>query len=217
MRRSVTRTVCQVQHFTCVGQRDHQWMIAPLLLVVHADRFLAFSAGFHHGAVAFDDGQIEEACGLLVPDLHACLVKGLHQHQNIPPGEPSAEIPARRGIGNPLGPECIQIRLIRASEFEVLKSTSASQQIASNVQHVVSFTVRQPELKDRAETINALGEIQLLDQLLHEADSTGRNRLSSIGQFILNRWRPEHRRLSVPVRLVDPSLRATLASFQLSA
>jgi hypothetical protein len=67
-------------------------------------------------------------------------------------------------------------------------------------------------LENRTDAIDALCETQLFDHLLNDTQPTGIRGLNSIGQFILNGGRSNHRRLPAPVRFVDSLCRTTLAS-----
>ena len=217
MRGPVARTVQEVQHLPRVGQRHHQRMVTPLLLVVHADAVFALAARLDQRAVRFDDRPLEELVRLLLPDFEPRLVEGFHQRKHIPRAEASAEVGRRRRIGDPLGSEGIEIRLVAPAQFEVLQTGAARQQVVGHVEDMVGFAVRQVELEDRTDPIDAVGHAQLPHQLLHDPQPAGGNRLRPIGQFVADGRRINHRRLAVPVGFVDALVRPTLPRFELPA
>ena len=94
----------------------------------------------------------------------------------------------------------------------MLKTGAAGEQVVGNVEHMMGFTVGQMHLEDRTNAIDAFCQTQLFDHLLNDTQSIGIRSLNSIGQFILNGGRSNHRRLTAPVRFVDSLCRMTLAS-----
>jgi len=107
--------------------------------------------------------------------------------------ESPTEVSGSRGIRNAFSTEGIQISLIVPSQFEMLKTRAASKQVVGNVEHMIGFTVGQMHLEDRTNAIDAFSETQLFDHLLNDTQPTGIRSLHSIGQFILNGGRGNHR------------------------
>ncbi len=96
----------------------------------------------------------------------------------------------------------------------MLQTLAASEQIEGDVEHVVGFTVRQPQLKDRTQPVDAVGDAQLSHELLNHSDPAGRDRMRPLGQLILSRRCHKHRRLPVPVGFINPPGNPTLPRLQ---
>ena len=118
-------------------------------------------------------------------------MKRFHQREDIPVAEATTEITGGGGIRNAFRSECTQIGFILPSEFKMFQTCSASEQIESNVQHMIGFTVWQMHFEDRTYAIDVLGETELLHHLLNHSESTGTNGLDSVAQLILNRRREQ--------------------------
>jgi hypothetical protein len=62
----------------------------------------------------------------------------------------------------------------------MLKACSASEQIEGDIEHMIGFTVRPMQLKDRTDAIDVLGETVLLHHLLNHSESTGTDVLNAL-------------------------------------
>ena len=189
-------------------------MVAPLAFVVHADARFLLTSGFHQRAIGFDDGLIEEGVGLLPPDFQAGFMERFLQREHIELRKPATEISRRRGVRNPLSPEGIQVSLVIPPQFQMLQTCSSGEQIEGDVEHVIGLAVRQMKPQDRTLPIDTPGDIQLPHELLNGPDPSGGESLYPIRQFQSDRRRDEHRRLPVPVGLINPPGNATLPRFQ---
>lgn len=138
---------------------------APLAFVVHADALLLLAAGFHHRPVGFNDRLIDEGFRLLTPDDKTRFMESFLQRENIELRKPSAEVSRSRGIRNALSPQRIEIRFVVASQFQMLQTRTARQQIERNVEHMIGFTVRQVKPEDRTLPVDASRDIQLPHKL----------------------------------------------------
>ena len=90
-------------------------MVAPFSLVGDVHAFLALAGRLGHGAVAVDDGQVEELLRLPVPDPDANIIDDVHQCFDVVHLETSAEVAGCSGVGNTLRPEAIGIDLVVAA------------------------------------------------------------------------------------------------------
>jgi hypothetical protein len=144
-------------------------------------------------------------------------VKRFLQHEHIELRKSPTEIACCRGIWNPLSTQGIQIRFVIASQFQMLQTLTTSKQIEGDVEHVIGFAVGQMKPQDRAPPIDAVSDIELPDQLLHDSHAPSGNRLRPLGKFILNRPSRQHGRLPIPVNFINTIRRPTLSSFESSS
>ena len=142
-----------------------------MAFVIHADAFLLLAVSFHHRAVAFDDGQVEEAVGLLLPDFQTRFMQSVHQLLNLSFTEPSTKIAGRCGIRNPLSSQSIKIRFVVSSQLKMFQTGASSEQVESNFEHMIGFRIRHAKLEDRTASIDALRDPQLPNQLLRDTNS----------------------------------------------
>ena len=66
----------------------------------------------------------------------------VHQGHDIDFTETAAEVAGRGRVGNSFGSQGIEVDLVVASQFEVLDSLAAGEDVEGNVQDVVGFVVR---------------------------------------------------------------------------
>ena len=159
------------KNFARVGECHHKWMVPPLAFLIHADAFLLFAVSFHHRAVAFDDGQVEEAVGLLLPDFQMRFIQSALQFLYVSFTEPSTKIAGRSGIRNPLSSQSIKIRFVISSQLKMFQTGASIEQVESNIEHMIGFRIRHAKLEDRTAAIDALRDPQLPNQLLRDINS----------------------------------------------
>ena len=110
--RAVAAPIDQIQRLARVGQGKQQRMIAPEALVRDIHPLLALARRLGNRAVGLQDGLPKEGLGLLLPDLLPNAIDDLHQMKHLGFAKASTKVSGGRGIGNPLGPQGIQIHLI---------------------------------------------------------------------------------------------------------
>jgi len=101
-----------LQWFSSVGQRQLHGLIAPLALVVDVHPLLALPRRLDHRAVGVEDGLLEEAGGLLLPDLDTGVVEDFLQGGDTLDVEPAAEVAGCRRFRNPADTEGIEVGLV---------------------------------------------------------------------------------------------------------
>ena len=119
----VAAAIDHEQRLARVGQRDHQRVVAPLRPCRRCPCPRLHSPVV--GAIVPSASMMarsKNACGWLPPDLQPHLVDRVHQDLNVALVEPPAEVPCRRRVGNPLGPQGIQVDLVVTPQFEVLQA-----------------------------------------------------------------------------------------------
>ena len=136
-------------------------MIAPLALVVDIHALLALAGGLDHRAVGLDDRFLEEGVRLLTPDLPPRGIEDFLQKVDVAAVEATAEIARRRRIGDATGTQGVKVRFVVAQQFQVLQARAASQQIVSNVQHVIRLVIRKVYLQHSQVSVDRLIEPQL--------------------------------------------------------
>ena len=193
-------------------------MVAALALVVDVHPFLALPGRLDHRAVGVEDRLPEEVFGLLLPDPHPGVVEGLLQGIDTPDIESPAEVPARGRVGNPPGPEGVEISLVVPQELQVLEPRAARQQVVGDVQNVVRLAIGQVNLQQVETVVDLAVETQPFHQQMHRADSTRGDRPSSIRDLVVDvrggKFRPLRRPAIDPLQPPGDSL---LAGFQLLA
>ena len=190
-------------------------MVAPLAFVVDVDALFALAVGFHHRAVSIDDRFVEECLGLLAPDLQPRGIEHFQQGEDRPRRKPPAEVAGRGGIGNPPRAERVQVDFVVTPQFQMFQAGAAGQQVVGHVQHVVRFAVRQIEFEDWHVSVDRRIQSQLLDELLHQADAAGADGLRTLGDFVVDVGRTDHRTTAAEIVLVQPPLNPTLAFCEL--
>jgi hypothetical protein len=145
-------------------------MVAPVTLVGDVHAFLALTPGGYEGAVAVDEGLLEELLGLLPPDREAGLVEDTHQALHILLGEAAAEISGGRGVRNALGSQGIKEDLVLAPKLDVLQARPVHEGVVGDVEDVIRFPVRQMDLEEVQLLVDPLGQLELLDRSVNEAD-----------------------------------------------
>jgi hypothetical protein len=144
---------------------------------------LALAARLDDRAVGLDPRFREEVCALADPDLPAGRVEGRLQRIERDAVKSAAEVAGRGGIGNPLGPEQVQISLVLPPQFEVLETGSRAQTVVGQAEHVIRFVIRQIELEERQPAVDLGGQVEFPHQQMHEADAAVGRAHRAAGQF----------------------------------
>ena len=108
-------------------------MIAPGAVVGDIDALFALGVGADEGAVDVDDSLVKEVDRLLGPDALAGAVDGIHEIQDVTPAEPTTEVARGGGVGFALHPG-VEISLVVAEPFDMLKLGAAGQDVQGDVQ-----------------------------------------------------------------------------------
>ena len=116
-------------------------MIAPLALVGDVHAFLALAEGRRQRAVGVDHRPLEECRRLELPDAQAHLVDRVHQRLDVRDLESPAEVALGGRVGNTLGAQGVQVRLLIALKLDVLKAGASDENVVGEVQHVVRFVI----------------------------------------------------------------------------
>lgn len=189
----VAGPVHEPQHFAGVRQCQHQGVVAPDPFVVDVDPLLALRSGLDHGAVGFDPGFGEELVRLPRPDLPAGVIEGVLQRVQIFRPEPPAEVSGRGRVGNPLRSQQVQIGFVLPPDFEVFQTLTVTQSIVGQAENVIRLVVRQIGLEQMQAGVDRLGQLQFLNQLVHQPDAAIPRSHCPPGQFVLRRGWPHHR------------------------
>jgi ubiquinone/menaquinone biosynthesis C-methylase UbiE len=98
-------------------------------------------------------------------------VEGRLQIVQVPARKPPTEIARRGGVGNPLGPQRVQVGLVLAAQLQVFQAGPTTQRIISQIEHVVRFVVRQMHFEQVQPPVDFPGQPQLAHQSVHEANA----------------------------------------------
>ncbi len=140
--------------------------------MVDTDALLLLAIGFHHRAIGFDRRLIEKLVGLLLPDFQTSLIDPLHELHDFEGIKSSAEISGGGWIWNPLGSQSVQIGFVGSAKFNVLQARPPGQQVHRDVEDMVRFVIGQVQLENRRGLIDVLSQVELLDELHDDADTT---------------------------------------------
>ena len=116
-------------------------MIAPGAVVGDIDALFALGVGADEGAVDVDDSLVKEVDRLLGPDALAGAVDGIHEIQDVTPAEPTTEVARGGGVGDSLCIQGVEISLVVAEPFDMLKLGAAGQDVQGDVQDMVGLVV----------------------------------------------------------------------------
>ena len=183
---AVAAAVEQIQRLVGVGQRNHQRMITPLVFVIDVDALFALAASGDHRTVAVDTGFVEELIGLLLPDFHASFVEDFLQGTDRVGIKPSAEVASSSRVRNPHRVKCIEISFIVAAILEMFQAGTARQNVVGDIENVIGLGVRQVKFQQRDAAIDLPGKFESIDHLMNQSDSTARNGLLSLCDFVMN-------------------------------
>ena len=191
--RAVAATIDQIQRLARVGQGNQQRMITPNPLVRDIHPFLALARRLGNGPIGLDEGLAKEGLGLLFPDVLPHPIDDLHQGQHVFDRETPAEIPGRRGVGNPLRPQGVQIHLIVPQPFEVLQAVPVAQDVVGDIQHVIRLVVRQMALEQVQLLIERGNQPRPLGHQVQGPEAAIGKAPGSLGHLIMNIAGAEHR------------------------
>ena len=150
-------------------------MVSPDAFVRETHALFALASRLDNRAVHLNVGPLEELCRLLLPHLQACFVKGFHQQSNVRFAEPPAEVTGRGGIGQSVCSDCIEKHFVITTQFNVLQSLAATQQVVCHVQHVIGFRVRPVNLQQVQPRIDRRLQTKPLNQPVHRTNAAARN------------------------------------------
>ena len=189
-------------------------MVAPEALVGHVHAFFALAGGRGDRAIGVQDGLLEEGLRLALPDLDTNGVDRVHQGFHLGGGKASAKVPGGRGIGNPLGPQRIQIDLVVAQAFEVFQAVSMAEKVIRDVEYMIQFVIGQMTLEQMQVLIEGADQAALSGQQMYRPNATVGQAPGSFGQIIVDVRRREH---GVVLFVPGEGLKSSLDSFLVSS
>jgi hypothetical protein len=155
--------------------------------------------------------------GLLLPDPKPHLVDYLHQDLDVPWAETTAKVPRRRGIGNPLRAQRIEIDLVVAQELEVLQTPPVGQEVVGDVEHVIGLVVGQVHLQQLQAAIDLFHQSRGLGHSVDRPEAPNREAARPLGDLVVDIGCPEHRTLLIaPGAVPEAVLDAALAISEIS-
>ena len=111
---------------------------------------------------------------------------GVHQGEDVVPGEAAAEVAGGGRVGDPLGPESIEVDLVVAARFEMFDAPAAGEEIERDVQDMVGFVVGQMALEQVKIAVDLLDEFDPLSQEEEGPDAAGTEAANAIGMFVVD-------------------------------
>ena len=171
VRGAVAGAVDDAEHLAGIGQRDDQRVIAPGAVVGDVDALLAAGAGGDERAVDVEDGLVEEAGGLLLPELDPRLIEDVLEGLDVLGREATAEVAGGGGVGDAVGAEGVEEDDIIASQFDVVEAGAVAEGVVGEVQDVVGLVIGEVELEQVEPLVDGLGEPEFADQELDGADA----------------------------------------------
>jgi hypothetical protein len=181
---AVAAAIEQVERLGRVGQRDHQRMVTVLAVVGEIHPPFAFGIAGHDAAIGLQDRLGEEFRRLLGPDPHPHLIDRVHQGEDIVRDEAVTEVAGGGRVGDPVGPQGVEVDLISAPQLEVLDAPAAGEEIQGDVEDVVGFVVGQVPLEEVEFAIDLLNEPDLLGREEEGADAAGTEPAAATGVFV---------------------------------
>lgn len=125
-------------------------------------------------------------------------VDGLLQSAEVGRAEAATEIAGRRGIGNTIGPERVEEGFVVASELDVLEAGAAQQRVVGDAEHMIGLVIGQMEFQHVQVFVDRLGQADVLDERMNEADAAATNRPVPLRNVVVDVPRRERRpRMSV--------------------
>ena len=94
-------------------------MISPRAVIGDVHTLFALACGADQRPVGIDRSLLKEVIALASPNVKACLVDSILQATDVGSPKAAAEIAGRRGIGNPLGSQCVEKRFVVSPQFNV--------------------------------------------------------------------------------------------------
>ena len=211
VRRPIAGAIEQGHDLGGIGQRDDERMITPGAVEGDVHAFLARTRGFDEGAVAIEDGFVEELGRLPLPDLDADFVDGMQESADVAGVEAAAEITGGGGIRNAPGAEGVEIDGVIAAEFEILEGDAAAQRIIGEIEDMIGFVIGQMDLEGMQALVDDLGQAETLDHEMDGADAAAVEAMAALAEFVVDvacgELRPVAARQYVFVQTpLDPSL-----------
>jgi hypothetical protein len=148
----------------------------PVVGEVHPP--FALSVAGHDAAIGLEDRFLEGLGRLPGPDPEPRSIDGVHQGEDVGPGEAAAEVAGGGRVGDPLGPERIEVDLIVAAQLEMFDAAAAGEEIEGDVEDMVGFVIGQMALEQVEVAVDILDEFDPLSQQEEGPDAAGTERLS---------------------------------------
>jgi hypothetical protein len=158
----------------------------PGAVVGDIDALFALGVGADEGAVDVDESLVKEVDRLLGPDALAGAVDGIHEIQDVTPAEPATEVARGGGVGDSLCIQGVEISLVVAEPFDMLKLGAAGQDVQGDVQDMVGLVVGAMVFEQMQVVIDVSDQSSPACQQEHGADATWAQSLDPIAQFVVD-------------------------------
>src|ERR1700722_4815686 len=107
---------------------------------------------------------------------------------------------------------------IVASQFDVLQALAVTQGVEGDVEDVIGFGIRQPDLEDTKPSIESVYQADVAGELMKEGDAAVAEAVDTVGDFVTEvAPGQDGSRIFGKLGFVKPSLDFALAGFQLFA
>jgi hypothetical protein len=151
--------------------------------------------------------MFQEGGGLLPPDLGPFAVDDRQEGVDVGGTEAAQEVAGGGRVGDTLGAEGVEVRLVVTQQFEVLDSLAAGQEVVSEVEDVVGLEVGQVAFEQVEFVVEGVGQAEALDEELAGADASGVQATGLVADVVVDVAVPEH-----PPALFSPLLLAQAAA-----
>src|ERR1700730_1741191 len=213
--RTITRPIDDPQHLAGVGQAHDQRMITPGAIVGDVDALFAFTVRAHQGAIGIQDGLLEEAIGLLFPNVSANLVIDVLQQVDLEDVEAATKITRGRRVGNALGAQGVEEVDIVATQFDVLQTITIAERVESDIEHMIGFVIALVNLENMQSAVDGVDQTNPPCQKVQGPDAAVSDAMHTIGHFVVDIAGGEHGLGGVAgLGFVEPPLDLALASVQ---
>ena len=118
-------------------------MIAPSTLVIDVHAFFAFARGLDGVPIHINNGTLNEFLRLTSPDDASRIINRIMQCVDVGLGfESATEVACRGGIRDPRRADQVEVRFIVSLQFQIFQTSSTTERIVSNVEHMIGFEIR---------------------------------------------------------------------------
>ncbi len=187
-------------------------MIAPGAIVGDVHAFFALAGGFDEGAIAVEDGFVEELGRLPLPDFEANFVNGVAEIADIGFGEAAAEIASGAGTGDAGRVESIEVDGVVAAQFKILDAGAAAHDVVGNIEDMIGLVIGHMHLEQVQTMIDGLGEAELLGHEMDGAEAAIADGTTAFAEFVMDITGSELRPIAAwQPSFIQPALDATLA------
>ena len=218
VRGTIAGTIDDAERLAGVGQGDDQGMVAPGTVIGDVHALLTLAGGGDQGTVGIEDGLVEEANGLMLPNADANAVKDVLQGIDVGNGKASAEVTCGGGIGDALSAQSVEKVNVIAAQFDVLQTIAATQGIEGDVEHMVGLGVKAENLEDVKVLVDGVDQADITGQLVKKGNTAVADAMHTLGDFVSEIATGEHRaEMLGKLGFVESALDFALAGSELTA